>query len=495
MRDFRTRLNNGSDTFLHQEVAEPPQISTHGNRRHPNFSRRDFLRAAAASAGLAAAGVLPVLAQEDELTLPEGTAGTLTVIHPNEYFEKVQTYFRQALEDFAADHGVELDASTASPNAFGDFIGKMQAAVAAGNPPDIAYVYGSISIAQMNILNLVEDVTDVVDTLETLYGPTMPGPSPQKNAQFDGVWKAIPFFTLCNAWFGRGDKLEMAGVDPTTELDTYDLRRDAALAISDPDSNFWGWGLTPNQSGDGYFFLTEVINAFGGHYTDESGMIVQFDSPETLAAVEWLTELYTSDKYAPMLPPGILSWTDISNNEAYLAGAIGLTSNGFSVYAQAKHDENPVFADTVVLRSPVTLDGRRQEFSGNGWLTIFKGAANVELAKELALHLVDPNQFTPMAAEGGGMFMPAYEQVWSNQLLEADPNFTIIRDIVSNPDPYVGHSWPAEPNAAIDAVRASSIPEQMMANITAGRMAPAEAVTNAHNQIVEIFLEGGIMQP
>jgi multiple sugar transport system substrate-binding protein len=457
------------------------------------LSRRDFLRAAATSAGLTAAGLLPVRAQEEAQQLPAEESGTLSILHRIEYFEQVQSLFRQALEDFAVMHEIMLDASTFSP-ATGDFIGKMQAAVAAGNPPDLAYISGFVSVSQLHLLDLIADVTEVVNTLEGLYGSTMPGPSPHKNARFDGVWKAIPYLASCGAWFSRAGKLQAAGIDPLTDLDSYDQRRDAALAISDADSSFWGWGLTPNQSGDGYSFLIGVINAFGGHYTDSSGTIVEFESAETLAAVEWLTELYTGETYAPMLPPGILGWTDTSNNETYLAGAIGMTANAFSLYAQAKHEKNPVFADTVALRSPLTLDGRRQETSGNDWLIMLKGAANIELAKELALYLVDPVQFTPMAAEGAGLFMPAYEDLWTDALLAVDPNFATIKDIVSNPDPYIGHSWPAEPSAAIDAIRAASIPEKMMANIIANRMNPAEALANAQRQIVDIIEEGGLIQ-
>ncbi len=461
------------------------------------MSRRDFLRAtAASSAGLFAAGTpLRVLGQDDEeLDLPQGEAGTLTVIHRTEYFEQVQTLFRDTVVEFAENGNLTLDISTANPESFGDFLSKMQAAVAAGNPPDIAYT-SNVSIAQMHLLDLVEDVTDVVEEAVARYGAIMPGTSPEKNGMFDGQWKSIPYLANSGAWFARADKIAEAGFDITTDLETYDQRREVALAMSNADDEFWGWGLTPNQSGDGYGFLISLINAWGGSYTDETGLVVTFDSPETLAAVEWLTELYTSEEYAAALPPGILSWTDISNNEAYLAGTIGMTANAFSVYAAAKRDELDIFPDTAVLRPPVGPSGLRTEAGNQSWLTIFKGAPNVDDAKQLALDLLDPANFTPMAELGGGLFLPAYEDLWTEELLAIDPNFATVRDIVANPDPYVGPSWPADPNAAIDALRAASIPEQMMANITSGRMTPQEAVTEAHNQIVDIFEEGGIMQP
>ena len=84
-----------------------------------------------------------------------------------------------------------------------------------------------------------------------------------------------------------------------------------------------------------------------------------------------------------MLPPGVESWTDTSNNEAWLAGQIGYTHNAFSVYAQSKRDNNPVYGNTVLLRAPQANNGDSRD-GGNvgGWMTIFKGSKNADLAKQ-----------------------------------------------------------------------------------------------------------------
>ena len=50
-------------------------------------------------------------------------------------------------------------------------------------------------------------------------------------------------------------------------------------------------------------------------------------------------------------------------------------------------------------------------------------------------------------------------------------------------------------NAGIVAIRAQGVLEQSVANVIAGRMAPADAVKDAHQKIVDIFEEGGMMQP
>ena len=107
-----------------------------------------------------------------------------------------------------------------------------------------------------------------------------------------------------------------------------------------------------------------------------------------------------------MLPPGVESWNDTGNNEAFLAGSIAYTHNAFSVYAKAKKENNPVFPNIALLRAPTANNGDSRD-GGNvgGWLTIFKNAPNKDLAKKLALELIDPKTFNPMAALASGLFM------------------------------------------------------------------------------------------
>jgi multiple sugar transport system substrate-binding protein len=443
---------------------------------------------AAAAQPTATAAAAAAEATATPLPLPQGQAGTLTVIHRIEYFENVQKQFRDLATKFASEKGIQLDISTANPEAFGDFTGKMQAAVEAGNPPDVAY--HTISIQQLHLVDTLEDVTDIVEELVQKYGAIVPVTA-EKSAKIDGKWYGVPFISNSGGWFARKDVFEAAGVDPLT-LDTWDKRRDAALKASTAD--VFGWGLTINKSGDGQGTIIDCIQAFGGRLVDETGQKVTFNTPETLAAVKWLQETYTGEKYKPMLPPGIESWTDPSNNEAYLAGKVAITQNAFSVYAKAKKDGNPVFPNTVVLRKPKTNSGEVLESGGSGWFTIFKGAKNVDVAKDLIRYMIDPANFMPMVQEGGGLFLPAYQNLWTDEMMKIDPNFVTLKDIIFNDTAYTGLAYPAPPNAAIDSVLAQSVLADMMANVTNGSMTPEEAVEDATTKINNIFEDLGLPQ-
>jgi multiple sugar transport system substrate-binding protein len=192
--------------------------------------RRLLATSTATGAGLLAGGV-PVFGQEKkEADLPVGAAGKLTVIHRTEYFEEAQNKFREICQNFASANGAKLDISTTNPEAFGDFLGKMSAAVKAGNPPDLAYT-SNVSISQMNLLGLLEDVTDVVEEAVAKYGNVLPGINAEKMGKFDGKWAAVPFIASATGCFMRGDKLKEAGIDPAS-LTTWSARRDAALAMT-----------------------------------------------------------------------------------------------------------------------------------------------------------------------------------------------------------------------------------------------------------------------
>ena len=87
-----------------------------------------------------------------------------------------------------------------------------------------------------------------------------------------------------------------------------------------------------------------------------------------------------------------------------------------------------------------------------------------------------------MSAIAGGLFMPAYENLWTPELLAADPNYAIIKKQVSVAEPFLGETWPAKPAPQFGAIRATGLVEQSVGNAIAKRMTPAEAVADAHRR-------------
>jgi multiple sugar transport system substrate-binding protein len=238
-----------------------------------------------------------------------------------------------------------------------------------------------------------------------------------------------------------------------------------------------------------------VMQNWGGHYTNEDATEVTFNSPETLAAVEFLAEIYTGDTYAPMLPPGVMSWNDSSNNEAYLAGTIAYTHNAASVYAKAKADGlTEIFDDTVVLETAVGPTNTKLEAGGGGQFIIPRGAANQDLSKQLAAHMITPPIFLPISLISAGLFLPAYANYYTmDEVVEAfaaDPNLATMGKAAQGN--HLGSSWPAQPSPYFDAIAAQAVLTDMMAQIIAQGVPVADAVAQAHERMISIGQEMGM---
>ncbi len=456
------------------------------------LSRRQALKWMGGMAGMAALSACVAPAAPGAAPAADAPAAEmpkLLVAHRREYFAEMETLFSDAVMAWGAENNVDVETTTVAAEANQDFVPKLLAEVQAGNPPNLVYHVRLVQLLFAN--NAVEPVTDVVNEMVETYGAAPYGQ--RVSNLIDGEWYGVPYMMSGGGMWARKSIFESKGIDAVT-LGTYEAARDACLEVSDPSADVYGWGLTYNTGGDATGFVQGVIQNWGGHYTNEDASEVTFNSPETLAAVEFLTEIYTSDTYAPMIPPGLASWNDSSNNEAFLAGTIAFTSNAASVYAKAKADGNPIFEDTLRIETLVGPLNMKQEAGGGGQFNIPRGATHQDLAKDLAKHLIAPGVFLPISLISAGLFLPAYEAYYSMDEVvsayEADPN--LARMGASTLGDFVGASWPAPPSPLFDAIAAQAVLTDMMAQIVAQGVSPADAVSQAHDRIITIGQEMGM---
>jgi len=408
-----------------------------------------------------------------------------------QYYKAVQDQIGNSITTYAKSVGGDVELSIASTDGAQN-LAKVQAGVQAGSPFDLGDDIGA-GTGQYATLNLLEDVTDLVNQLIGAYGTPMP--ILPKGLVKDGKYYGVPFFSSSDAWFLRKDKLAEKGIKPES-LDTYEKMRDAALEISDPSKNFFGWGQSPYAVGDGPTLIFHVVHSWGGSLQDKTGTKVVFNSPETVAGVTWLADIYTNPKYKNMLPTGYESWDGAANNAAFLNGTVGTTANAFTMYAKAKDDKNPVFANTYVASRPKGPATPNTPLTGGqlGYLMIYRGAKNADLAKETIKSLLQPEQWNKIATQAGGLILPAYESQWKNEFWKSDPNFAALETQVRDPNGYNQAAYPGPSNPAVDAVIANKVLENMMGAIIQKGQKPADAVKDAHDQMVKVFEQFGIKQ-
>jgi multiple sugar transport system substrate-binding protein len=417
----------------------------------------------------------------------------ITMLSRQEYFSGTQQQFDIELDKIKKQLNIETDNSHVNLDQ-GDVVTRQDSAVKAGNVQDTAYVTGFVS--QWHTLDDIVDVTDVVEELQKSYGPVEDGVKEQ--LFLDGKWYGVPYFANATGMFARKDWFAEKGIK-IEDLKTFENWRDIALQLSDPSKNRYGWGSTWNRSGDGNYLIQSCLFNYGANFVSNDGKKVVFNSPETVAAITFLSDVFTNAKYKNMLPPGINSWTDPSNNEAWLAGTLGITQNGYTLYAQSFRDKNPVYGNTAVLGG-VSGPGsdRVIAWPGYGTFVIFKGAKNVPLAKEIAKQMVGGQALLNFAKPSIGLILPAYKKLWDSDpfYTTGDPSLPALRKIIEADKltSKTGYTFPLSPSPGSDAVLSQYVLPDMMGDIILKGAKVPDAVKAAHDRMVLIFEQLGLKQ-
>ncbi len=420
----------------------------------------------------------------------------LLTITRQEYFPDTQKAMDAELQMYAKQGGFEVTNDHVNTDD-GAAVAKLDAAVKSGNSVDMQYVDRFVS--QFTQLGDIIDVSDVVEEMQKMYG--LVEDSIKNALVLNGKWMGIPYFANAGGWFVRKDWLDEKGMK-IEDIKTYENARDIALAISDPSKNRFGWGMTVNQGGDANGLIEDCIQAYGGAMNDDTGKKVTLNSPETVAAITFLADIYTNAKYKNMLPPGVGGWNDTGNNEAWAAGTLGITKNAYSLYAKSFADKSPIYPKTGVFPALLGPGTNRLITPGGGWgaWIIFKTAKNPDLAKEVAKRMAGGTSLLAVVKPSVGLVMPAYKKQWDSDpfYTTGEPSFPALRKVIEAELPIAtktGFHFPQTPSPGHDQARDSAfVYTNMMADIiTKGTKVP-EAVKAAHDQTVKIFEQLGIKQ-
>jgi multiple sugar transport system substrate-binding protein len=235
-----------------------------------------------------------------------------------------------------------------------------------------------------------------------------------------------------------------------------------------------------NAVGDGNAFANWLMWSFGASITDEAGA-VSVNSPETVAALEYLKELYPT-----FVDGGTVSWGDISNNQAYAASTCWVTSNGVSLYFALKNDPatRAIAEDTEhsILPPGKASGWPSAPLSLNGM--VFRHSRFPNAAKAFLMFMLESEQYEPWLNANLGYWahpLAAYRDaaVWTS-----DPKVAIFRDCMNNPF-WNGYKGPL--SAASGQANSEYVLVQMFASVASGQATPQQAAQEAERRSRRIF--------
>lgn len=472
------------------------------------LSRRGFLRVSGGALGVAAlAACAPPAAapaadsgggdtgSAGEAAAPASADGPTAgdpfwVLLKKDFHPDYNEFLRVKVQEYAESQGwpIEIADMTGFASGSGE-IEKLAASVQAGDPPDLVN-HDGFSAPQVANLDIVQPVSDLVAQIEEKLGPA--APYLRQIHVIDGEWQFVPYHQRAGGGYYRRDVFDAVGID-LQPIRTYTELREAALEASNPDEEMYGWGITVNRSGDGNSIINRVKTGYGAGWQDETGQFITTNSPEMIEAMTFIKELYTDEKWAPMLPPGVLAWNDISNNEAYLGSVIAYTENAGTVFAKAVVDANPVADVTNYLKPPGgPVNQEFQTIGSKNWY-LMKGAKYTDEAKQLILDFTaDVDRQDEMLASSPAYAIPAYTDLW--EMSEFTQGFEIAYQMKSAALDESGidaTNWPGPPTAAMAAINESGAWNDMVNAIVTGTPVE-EAVATAHDRMVLIFKEFGL---
>jgi multiple sugar transport system substrate-binding protein len=410
-----------------------------------DITRRDALAlgvsaAALAATGAAAQGTSNVTSNVKAAdvaapSLPIEKGATLRMLRPVRFVQADEDVFRANAAKFTEKTGVQVKV---------DFVGWVE-------------------------------LTDVADYIGKRYGGWLFLAEKYGKRYNTNNWIGLPFGASGGPLVYRKSMLKAVGFDKAPDDHAGFLDLCQKLQKSGKPSGF----ALGNAVGDGNGFASWLLWSHGAALLDEQGNVA-INSKETIAALNYLKKLY------PTFIAGTPGWNDVSNNRAYSAQDIALTSNGVSLYFSLKNDPAtaPIAEDTEHQFMPMGL-AKSSPMAG---LTlnamVFKHSPYPNAAKAFLQFMLEKEQYEPWLNANSGYWaqpLAAYADaaVWSG-----DPKVRIFKDTMKN-QYWNGYKGPI--STATGAINADYVLVQMCASVATDAATPEAAAAEAERRAKRYF--------
>jgi multiple sugar transport system substrate-binding protein len=395
---------------------------------------------------------------------PEAGA-KINLLRWKRFVEAEDVAFMKIVDAFQKATGVTINVSNES---YDDL--QPKASVAANTGQGLDMVWGLYSLPFL-FPSKCTDMTDVADYLgKKCGGWTSSG---EAYGKLGNKWIGIPVAATGGLVNYRIAAMEKAGHKEFPN----DLAGFADL-VKGMNKNGTPAGMAlGHASGDANGWLHWALWAHGGNLIDKDNKVI-INSPETAKALEYVKGLYEN------FIPGTASWNDSSNNKAFLAGQLYLTTNGISIYVTAKTENPKIAEDMNHAHLPAGVDGKTRELHLGFPILVFNFTKYPQACKAFTAFLLEPDQFNPWVEAAQGYlshFLKAYD---ANPIWTADPKTTPYRSVAATATTPAGIGNMGE---AAAAAIADFVVVDMFANYCTGREDIKSAMVSAERSAKRIF--------
>ncbi|MER3437919.1 MAG: hypothetical protein C4346_10195 [Chloroflexota bacterium] len=448
-----------------------------------SISRRSFVRgsSAALAATLSPATLRRIEAAAQSSTPTTNIRGTkLRILQWSHFVPAYDTWFDAFAKAWGEANGVEVTVDHINT---ADVPATIAAEISAGEGHDLVEHIASLAQYEKSML----DMTDVVQEASARHGEQLA--MARKNS-FNPTTNR--FYGFCHGYAPdpgdyRKNLWEKAGYPNGPS--TWDELLEGGTKIRQEQGVQMGIGMS-NEI-DSRMAAQTLMWAYGAAIQDENENVV-INSPETVAAVEYMAKLFKN-----CMTDEVFGWNAASNNQLLIQGQASYILNSISAYRTAQEAQPDVAKDIFFTRPLVGPAGPERALAHGHAVFIYQIPNHAEYpdtAKEFILHLVDnykdacyqskfynfpawPSLTPELFAEGGWLDNDPYGS-------EPPDKLAVLKD--AN-DWTTNLGWPGPANAAIGEIFNLPILPNMMARAARGEQTAAESVAQAETEVKEIF--------
>ena len=297
---------------------------------------------------------------------------------------------------------------------------QLPAQIAAGHPPDTAYVSDWMTggLAQNNGLVPLDDyiskstVIDIEDYIPAFLQP----------ARVGDVQYGLPFASETTGLFYRTDRFEEVGLDPNHPPETWEEFREYAEKLTDKENARYGFAVFATEAA--YHFYPWLWQAGGEQLNPADPNDVVWDSPEGQKAADFYASL------AQYSPPELLNATSGDGRVPFANGDVAMYVAGTS-FAGILVTEFPDAAGKWAA-APLPQDKRCATTIAGDHLVIFKASKHPEAAFKWIEWLSSPQNMIGYSlgnpSEPGTLLPPRTSLVEDPSLYENRPYLEAFKD-------------------------------------------------------------------
>jgi multiple sugar transport system substrate-binding protein len=430
---------------------------------------------------------------------PGARAADLVVWWEKGFYSQEDDAVREIVAAFEQKTGKQVKV-TLLPQAELPF--KIEAALAAGQPPDFAFgTWLQSHIPSWALEDALVDLTDTISQFSNLFDPNQLDWTMLLNARTgQRALYGLPFGETSNYIHVWKSLLERTGFsldDIPKEWEPFwsfwcDQVQPAVRKALGRD-NIWAVGLPMSIEGtdttDQFF---QFVSAYDADYVTREGKLV-IDDPEIRKRLVRAIDAYTVVYRKGCTPSGSATWRDIGNNEAFLAGTVVMTANMSLSIVNALKRERPddYYKNTATIEWPLSPAGKPFRIPGFVFsAVVFKNGGNVATAKEFVRFLVTEGWLMHYLNFSGERMLPSIPALLDQPFwLDPKDRHHMAAVMQAESHPLAQKYAVASGDLRHDQIYNERVWAKAIHRIVTENVAPAQAVDEAIARIKEILRE------